>query len=108
MINFNQGDVWLAKVYFKQAGAFKNRPVVVVGNDRVIDIDVLISPVTSHEARNEFDVTISDWKKAGLIEPSVARVSKLLAIPQSEFIRKLGVLTPPDLEKVLKKCRELF
>ena len=46
---FIQGSVWLAKVYFKNQSVFKKRPVVVVGNELTIDIDVIVSPVTSSD-----------------------------------------------------------
>jgi mRNA interferase MazF len=108
MTDYKQGDIWLAKVYFVQSGKFKRRPVLVVGNERVIDIDVLSAPVTSQDARNEFDLVISNWKEVGLSYPSVVRVSKLSAIPKDQFISKLGSLSSKDLDIILKKCRELF
>lgn len=45
MTTFKQGDVWIAKVYFRNKGLYKNRPVVVVGTELIIDIDVLSAPV---------------------------------------------------------------
>ena len=103
-----QGTVWLAKVYFKNEGIFKNRPVVIVGNELTIDIDVLISPVTSSEKRNEFDIVIEYWKDAGLLNPSVARTSKLASIPKLAMIKKLGSLHQHDLERVINQCKKLF
>lgn len=108
MTSYKQGDVLLAKVYFRDTDEYKQRPVVIVGNEMVIDIDLLIAPVTSQQGRNPFDIEIQHWQDAGLVKPSIARVSKLHAIPQSSIVRKLGQLHPSDLQAVLKACKELF
>lgn len=108
MTNYKQGAVLLAKVYSTGAAEYKQRPVVVVGNELVVDIDVLISPITSHTARGMFDVVVEHWREAGLLKPSVVRTAKLSAIPRSEIIRELGKLHDADLTKVLERCRKLF
>jgi mRNA interferase MazF len=105
---YKQGKVLLAQVFSTGAGEFKKRPVVVVGNEHVIDIDVIISPVTSHDSRGEFDIVIEHWKEAGLMMPSVARTSKLSAIPRSSIIKELGCLHKDDLDRILDHCRRLF
>lgn len=108
MTAYKQGDIWLAKVYFRNEGLYKNRPIVVVGRDMAIDIDVLSAPVTSSAPRSEYDIVIEYWKEAGLLNPSVARTTKLTAIPNSDFIRKLGYLHQHDLNRILNQCRKLF
>lgn len=105
---FKQGEVWLAKVYFKNEAKFKHRPVAIVGRDITVDIDVISSPITSSEPRNEFDVVIEYWQEAGLKYPSVARTTKISSIPQSAFIKKMGDLNIHDLDRVLMMCRSLF
>lgn len=42
-----QGDVWLADVVFKGARQSKQRPVIIVGNELALDVDVIIAPVTN-------------------------------------------------------------
>ena len=106
--NFKQGDVFLVKVEYKQAGTTKIRPVVIVSNDKAIDIDMIIAPVTGQAARNEFDVPIIKWKEAGLEKPSVARASKIMMIHNSVLFKRIGELQSEDLENVLRKCRECF
>ncbi len=44
-----QGEVWLADVLFKGTQQTKQRPVVIVGNELALDIDVIIAPVTDQE-----------------------------------------------------------
>ncbi|MCF8567671.1 type II toxin-antitoxin system PemK/MazF family toxin [Alicyclobacillus tolerans] len=104
-----QGEVYLADVYFSATNQYKRRPVIIVSNERAIDlVDVMTAPVTSQRARNEFDVDIEKWREAGLAYPSIARTAKLLTIDQSKLLRKLGDLDDNDLANVLEKCRQLF
>jgi len=42
-----QGDVWLADVLFKGTRGTKQRPVIIVGNELALDVNVIIAPVTS-------------------------------------------------------------
>ena len=44
MTVYKQGDVLLATVFFRDTGESKKRPVIIVGNELVIDIDLLIAP----------------------------------------------------------------
>lgn len=103
-----QGDVWMADVIFKGTRQTKQRPVIIVGNELALDVDVIIAPVTSKEPRSQFDVVLEYWEEAGLLKPSVARTSKIISIHGSELKRHLGVLHTDDLERVLHMCRNLF
>ncbi|PWA11209.1 hypothetical protein DCC39_09555 [Pueribacillus theae] len=103
-----QGDVWLADVVFKGTRQTKQRPVIIVGNELALDVDVIIAPVTSQQPRNKFDVVLEYWEEAGLLKPSTARTSKIISIHGSELKRHLGVLHNHDLERVLHMCRNLF
>jgi len=103
-----QGEVWLADVLFKGTRQTKQRPVVIVGNELALDIDVIIAPVTSQKPRNHFDIVLEHWEEAGLLKPSVVRTSKITSIHGTELKRHLGELHSHDLENVLNMCRKLF
>jgi len=45
------------------------------------DADVLLARVTTQSQNTPFDVTISDWKQAGLLAPSTVRLRKLPTLP---------------------------
>lgn len=106
---FIQGDVWYAEVHFSvDPTKSKIRPVVIVANEQVIDLDVLVAPITTGLPRSGYDVPLKHWKAAGLPAESVARTSKQLPIFHAKFKKKLGSLHPDDLALVLKKCRELY
>ena len=106
---FNQGEIWIARVRFIQdSSKVKARPVVIVGKNIANEMDVVINPITTESARTDYDIPISNWEKAGLAEPSIARTSKPLTITGSELHEKIGELDPVDLVKVLQKNRELY
>lgn len=103
-----QGGVWLADVLFRGSRQTKQRPVVIVGNELALEIDVIIAPVTSQKPKNQFDIVLEYWKEAGLLKPSVVRTSKITSIHGTELKRHLGELHNYDLENVLNMCKELF
>lgn len=103
-----QGDVWVADVLFKGSRQTKQRPVIIVGNELALDVDVIIAPVTSQMARDQFDVVLEYWEEAGLLKPSVARTSKITSVHGSELKRHIGKLHNNDLERVLNMCKRLF
>src|SRR5699024_8837904 len=103
-----QGEVWLADVLFKGTRQTKQRPVVIVGNELALDIDVIIAPVTSQKPRNQFDIDVEFSDEAGLLKPSVVRTSIINSIHGTELKRYLGELHSNDLANVLNMCRKLF
>lgn len=100
--------MYLVEVEFVDQPGSKLRPVVIVSQDRAIDLDVVVSPVTSMSPRSEFDVVIECWREAGLAKPSVARTTKTVPVMQTRLRKKLGELERTDLERVLDKCRSIF
>jgi hypothetical protein len=46
------------------------------------------------------DVTLHDWKAAGLLKPSFARLDRLVTAEKTIFLRRLGVLGAGDLAAV--------
>jgi len=105
---YKQGDVYLVKIYYPHINQSKIRPVAIVSNEKAIDIDVIISPITGQAPRNDFDVVINKWQEAGLERPSIARTSKLMTINNTMLYKRLGELDSGDLENILQKCRECF
>ncbi len=104
---FKRGEIWVAKLLFlDNPNHYKIRPVIVAANP--MDDDVLIIPVTSAQARSEFDVFLEHWKSSGLIQASWARTSKITPLNQIRFIKQIGILHKEDCQKVLEMCRILF
>ncbi len=51
---------------------------------------IAIVPVSSRLAREDIDVTITEWSNAGLLKPSIARVHRLTTMLQADLIAELG------------------
>lgn len=96
------------RIYFKDIREYKIRPVVIVGEETALDIDVVISPISTHDPRSKYDIPIEYWKETGLKVASIVRVSKITTIHESDTIRKIGEMHPSDLEKVLDAGVRLF
>lgn len=47
------------------------------------DKDILIAKVTSQPYKTEYDVTIQDWKQAGVLTSSIIRVHKIQTLYSS-------------------------
>ena len=62
--------------------------------------DAVICRVTSVSRTGTLDVTLHDWKAAGLLKPSVARLDRLVTAEKTIFLRRLGVLSDTDLAAV--------
>jgi mRNA-degrading endonuclease toxin of MazEF toxin-antitoxin module len=110
-------EVWYVKFPFEEnPNIKKRRPVVVLGktNDKVtvagLEEDAYLSvKVTSHTEReeDEYDTVIVKWKEANLKKESVARVSKTIILPKSQFIDRVGIADDEDFENILVKYIEL-
>lgn len=105
-MSFSKGDILLVALVFSNQSGTKRRPVMVVHDGG--DDDLLVLPVTSHASRTRFDVPVSEWQRAGLRVPSIARVEKLATIAKSTVIRKLGSLSETDLANVTATLDQLF
>ena len=64
--------------------------------------------VTSQPKSHLFDVEISEWRRAGLVLPSVARLNKLATLEKALVARTLGKLEPVDHKAVAGVLSNLF
>ncbi len=102
-MNISTGDIWLC---FEGT---KHRPVLIISDQLIgIDVDVLVSRVTSQQIRNRFDIKINHWREAGLNKESVVRCSKITHVNYMNLIRKIGELHADDMILVRKALAELF
>jgi hypothetical protein len=46
------------------------------------------------------DVSLIEWKSAGLLLPSVVRLDRIVTAERSVFLRRLGVLSRADLTTI--------
>jgi len=110
-IDYDFGDVVLVPFPFTDLTASKKRPAVVVSsapyNHKYPDL--IIMAVTSQiKPSNVFgEVTIIQWKKAGLLKPSV--VKPVLATIEKELVlKKLGRLVEEERRALLETLKKIL
>jgi mRNA-degrading endonuclease toxin of MazEF toxin-antitoxin module len=63
------------------------------------DDDFVAAPITSRTRCADFDMTLVDWKAAGLNVPSVARIHKLSVLAKDGVVRVIGRMSSDDLAR---------
>lgn len=106
MINYKPGDLVLIDFPFSGGAQTKRRPALVLLDAG--DADVLVARITSQERQHDLDVEIADWKKTGLLLPSIARLHKLATLEKSLIVKTLGSLQPLDRRAVAAVLVKLF
>lgn len=91
------GDVFLCSFPFTSGAISKTRPVLVLFD---LQQDVLVCRITSAARSNACDVPLLDWSHAGLAKTSVARIDRVVTMERSLLQRRLGQLTPRDLNAI--------
>lgn len=112
MTAYSRGDIVLVGFVFADESGKKLRPALVVssaGYNRLRQ-EVVIAAITSNTRRRLFgDYLIADWRKAGLLFPSVV-TGVLRTVKQMMIERRLGSMPKPDMEAVdreLRRCLSL-
>ena len=76
------------------------------------DLDLVVARLTSQPHAGEFDVALQEWREAGLLLPSTARVHKLATLEKRLVERVLGTLTSQDWnlvrERVQRFCDQIL
>ena len=94
-------ELWWAEVEYEHHDGSKRRPVLVISADEMY---VLSYKVTSHEAQNQWgEHEILQWQTAGLPKPSTVRLGQPYNLPHSSLKKKIGKLTPIDIEAISLK-----
>lgn len=106
MPNYRSRDIVLISFPFTNLKKKKKRPALVLL--AVGDGDVIVARITSKIMNTNFDVTIEEWRHAGLILPSVVRLNKLGTIEESIIEKKLGVVHDKDWKRVHITIKKLF
>lgn len=103
-IEAHPGEVWTVDF----GTAAKQRPVVILAFPQPQDARalVVVTPLTSQirGLRGEVDLGKPRW----LPKPSAVNIQGLASIDQHSLLRKLGKLTPSQLEAVKVAVRDLL
>jgi len=108
MTSYEFGDVVLVPFPFTDQRASKRRPAVVVSTTayHADHINLILMGISSQVSASPRvgEVKVTDWKKAGLIGPSVVK-AVMTTIERRMVIRKLGTLSDADRDAVALALR---
>ena len=108
---YSFGDVVLVPFPFTDQTGIKKRPAIVVSSEayQAQRRDLVIMAVTSQIRRAPVfgEFLVGEWKKAGLIVPSVTKPI-LATIEKRLVLRKLGQLQPADLKLLHSSLRSIL
>jgi mRNA interferase MazF len=100
---YQPGDLVLVAFPFTGSAQNKNRPALVILDTG--DADVVLARVTTQVYQTSHDVTITEWRGAGLAAASIVRTHKLAPIEKALIRRQVGSLTPADRQRVSAAMR---
>ncbi len=106
--SYSRGDVVLVDFVFAEGTGVRRRPAVLLSHDTYQRgrQEAIFAAVTSNTDRLLIgDQLIADWREAGMLFPSVV-TGILRTIKQDMMARKLGNLTPRDLDAVEGQLRQ--
>jgi mRNA interferase MazF len=106
MKEYSFGEIVLMSFPFSDSLSTKRRPALILLDTG--DDDIIVTRVTSQLAQAAFDVEIIDWRQAGLLLPSVARIDKISTLEKNLVEKRLGSLVSKDCMKVLKCIENLY
>mgnify|MGYP001564992619 FL=1 len=107
MTAYNRGDVVLVGFVFADESGKKLRPALVISSTvyNRSRQEVVIAAITSNIRRRLFgDFLIADWKRAGLLFPSVV-TGVMRTVKQMMIERKLGSMLKSDMEAIDRELR---
>lgn len=96
-MSIQPGEFWVADIPFTSGSGSKKRPVLVLWLD---GLDAVVAAVTSAAARSPTDLSLADWRLAGLRVPSTVRLSRLDCLEQALLLHQLGTISGADAAQV--------
>ncbi len=96
-----QWEVWHARFNFEGSKGYKYRPVIILGCKADGSLVMMVTSSTN-KLHMEHDYMIRNWKAAGLVKPSIARIDRIAEIPASYFgtAGRLGKLSDDDIASI--------
>lgn len=106
MIVYQPGDLVLVTFPHTSGGLASSRPALVLLDTG--DADVLLARVTTQRHTSPHDLSIADWRGAGLLASSFIRLHKLASIEKNLVQRRLGMLQTADRVRVSALLKQMF
>lgn len=99
------GDIVLLKFPFTDGKQYKKRPALVICDTE--DGDVLVCRITGQAYQTKFDFQLKEWKKNGLLLPSIVRVHKAASLDKQLVDGILGSISQSSKEKIEELWRSI-
>src|SRR5262245_59503330 len=106
MMSYQPGDIVLIAFPYTGGAQSRTRPALVILDTG--DADVLVARITTQLHPTPHDVTIVDWRGAGPLAPSVARLHKLATLEKALIHRRLGTLPQVERQSVAGLLRQIY
>ncbi len=106
MQSYRMGEVVLLKFPFADQKEVKKRPALVLLDTD--DADILVARITSQDMDTDYDVRLVEWRKAGLLLPSVVRMHKLATLQKTLVERQMGILTQKDMSNIQARLKQMW
>jgi mRNA interferase MazF len=90
MTTYKPGEVVLVKFPFTSGAGSKPRPAIVVLDSG--DNDLVVARITTQSSQTLYDISVTEWRGAGLLAPSNVRLHKMATLEKSDIHRTLGRL----------------
>ena len=100
------GDIVLLEYPYTDLSGVKLRPAIVLKDTN--DFDFITARVTSQSRQTEYDIEVTDWKKARSLLPSIIRKHKIATLETKLVKRQMGKLSASDLDSLLQRITSLF
>lgn len=93
-----RGSIVLAYFTYTDFRQVKVRPALVVSNDSLLDKrgDIIIAAISSKSVKDSFEVSLANWRSAGLRFPSKVVACKLVTV-NAKVVTKIGNIHRDDL-----------
>ena len=100
------GEIVMLQFPFTDLQSTKYRPAILIKETK--DGDAVFARITSKPRAGEYEYKIKNWKKAGLLVPSVIRIHKITSLHTSLIVKSMGKLQPVDNKAFKKELIDFF
>ena len=103
---YRPGELVLVAFPFTGGTGAKRRPALVLIDNG--GPDILLARVTTQTYSTSYDVTLTNWRLAGLLALSVVRLHKLATLERNLIERSLGHVADADRGRIAAALRTAF